>query len=563
MAIALTNYKKIRCAIAVSSFDEKDWFIPVVRSLVAAGHIEMTCCLLIDQKSHQFAAVELRGIEAAGSVLRLVTHPISNSKDQKCIDQFSSLDIDFVMNFSGILPDHEWNESTNFGFWQFRFGEQIKFEMTGVYELNSSQALQEVSLVRYSPYSRLSQVLKIGRLRLRGEPLRRHRKTILQHCQDWPTQVSKQIFQRGSISATTLDFFKQKDLTLANYISAWCLAELGFFLALLSRVWVQFFFQQWNIGVIQLSLGEVLKKESLNDVLWWKPLDSPMCLADPFPILEGNKVHILAEKFSCVQNIGSISCFSLNAKGELESEHEAIRSPHHRSYPCVVSENGENFMTCEALETKELVVLRCEKFPGRWVRHSVVASDRPYSDPTMFQYKKRWWVFATAYDIFSAGNSTLYAWYSDDGLAGPWKGHALNPIKCDVTSSRSAGSPFFSEGRFYRPAQDCSWQYGRAIVINEILQLDPVHFHEYQVKTIEAHPKFPNGIHHISGLGNLTFVDGRRDFFSPKIALLKILRLFKKKPKASGAIIASTFVDSLPDMASPSLQKEFADSEIR
>lgn len=57
------------------------------------------------------------------------------------------------------------------------------------------------------------------------------------------------------------------------------------------------------------------------------------------------------------------------------------------------------------LDVGELVIYKCERFPDKWVRHSVVAADQPYADPTIFQKDGRWWVFATRFNKYSEGNT--------------------------------------------------------------------------------------------------------------------------------------------------------------
>ncbi len=532
---------KLRCAIAVSSFENTAWYIPVIKSLFEAKHIEITCCLLVDTELNEsvkyFSKVELKTIKRKDSDFFLKPYFVSQIEYVTQTEQFLSLGIDFVVNFSGVLPNQELDQATRFGFWQYCFGDQLDIKMAGVREYVKKLDVQAVTLFRKSPKVGALQTLKAGRLKLFGESLPKHQRTILQICHEWPNQIAKQILQLGDLKTTIQEVFDFRRSSQFDYFRAFFLAELGFLDAFYSRLKSQFFFQQWNVGIISSPIAQLLVDGRFKDnVKWWPAPPSPMSFADPFPVLSGGRVHIFAEKFSCIDNFGSISCFSFNENGEIESEGIAINTTHHRSYPCTINVEDEIFLICESLETNELVILKCQSFPGQWIRHSVVATDRIYSDPTLFQHGGRWWVFATSYDLSSAGNSMLYAWYSENNLTGPWQEHALNPIKCDVSSSRCAGSPFYSDDSFYRPAQDCLTQYGKMIVINEILELDPTHFRECKIKTIEAEKNFPDGIHHISGFKDLTFIDGRRDSFAPWLGLQKIFNRLMKKIKVGKVV---------------------------
>src|SRR4029079_6775903 len=99
-------------------------------------------------------------------------------------------------------------------------------------------------------------------------------------------------------------------------------------------------------------------------------------------------------------------------------------------------------------------------------------------DPTIFQFGGRWWLFSA--DVRPARNLVLSGYYADD-IAGPWSAHALNPLKCDLETARSAGRPFVIGDRTFRPAQDCRQTYGAAVVVMEVLELDPARFREVPV----------------------------------------------------------------------------------
>ncbi|GAG66909.1 unnamed protein product, partial [marine sediment metagenome] len=91
-----------------------------------------------------------------------------------------------------------------------------------------------------------------------------------------------------------------------------------------------------------------------------------------------------------------------------------------------------------------------------------------------------------------------------------WKPHASNPIKVDVRSARPAGNPFYHNGNFYRPSQDCSEIYGGKIVLNRITRLSPTEFKEEKVNVIGPYKNspYPDGIHTISSVGDMTIIDG-------------------------------------------------------
>ncbi|MBV5333625.1 hypothetical protein JZU54_08920, partial [bacterium] len=86
---------------------------------------------------------------------------------------------------------------------------------------------------------------------------------------------------------------------------------------------------------------------------------------------------------------------------------------------------------------------------------------------------------------------------------GPWRPHANNPVKIDVTGARMAGAPFWHEGALYRPAQDCLRTYGGAVVVYRIEQLTLKTFVEVPVRRLlpDATESCPHGLHTLSAWG--------------------------------------------------------------
>jgi hypothetical protein len=102
----------------------------------------------------------------------------------------------------------------------------------------------------------------------------------------------------------------------------------------------------------------------------------------------------------------------------------------------------------------------------------------------------------------------LHLYYAEQPL-GPWTPHPRNPIKSDVRSARPAGPILRRDGRLYRPSQDCSGRYGRAVVINRIDRLDPEGYGEREVGRIEPDPRSGTlGTHTLALQPTLTCVDG-------------------------------------------------------
>jgi len=150
-------------------------------------------------------------------------------------------------------------------------------------------------------------------------------------------------------------------------------------------------------------------------------------------------------------------------------------------------------------------------------------------DPTLVHHDGRWWLFFTER---SAALTELHLWWADDAL-GPWTPHSSNPVKTDVRSARPAGTPFVVDGRLYRPAQDCSDEYGGAVVVHEVELITPERYHERAVNVLRPGRgwAYQRGLHTVSAFGDHLLVDAKRRVFVPGASLFELrARLRRRSP---------------------------------
>jgi hypothetical protein len=93
----------------------------------------------------------------------------------------------------------------------------------------------------------------------------------------------------------------------------------------------------------------------------------------------------------------------------------------------------------------------------------------------------------------------------------------LNPVKCDVGSSRPAGALIEIDGALYRPSQDCSVTYGGADVVHRILELTPTAFEEVEVARLDPvkDGPYPAGLHTLNATATGAVIDSKRFAFDP------------------------------------------------
>lgn len=282
-----------------------------------------------------------------------------------------------------------------------------------------------------------------------------------------------------------------------------------------SRFQTFFQYDLWNVGIVRGRIHEVASQGQLADVQWLPSVGSYRYLADPFALRTGNGITILVEDFeyrrSCRGRIGQYGLLHTDVPPKVAGPITivgTIEAEHHLSYPYLLALADQIYCIPESFEAR-----RCDLYrlvDGRQaVFEATLLDGIAFVDPTIFQHDGRWWLFFTNADRGS--EVELFAYYADE-LLGDWRPHLLNPIKCDVSSSRPAGTPFVSDGVFYRPAQDCSVTYGGAVVLNRVIELSPTRFREEVISRIspEAPGEFPDGFHTLNQVDDLCVVDGKR-----------------------------------------------------
>jgi hypothetical protein len=264
---------------------------------------------------------------------------------------------------------------------------------------------------------------------------------------------------------------------------------------------------QWNIGIAYEPISGFLRPRD-KPIIHWLPSSDDRCyLADPFVIVRNQRRYLFCEEFDYAVSKGRIVMAEMN-DSKISELRPVIELPIHISYPYLLQENGELYCVPETHQAGEIGLYRITEFPNVWKKVSILVSNFPGRDSTLFRHQGRWWLTSADADY------RLFVWYATT-VFGPWIPHSLNPVKSDVGSSRPAGTPFFHDHYLYRPAQDCSRTYGGRIVLNKILRLTPREFEEEAATFIEPDQNgpYPEGLHTISASGDITFLDGKRKRF--------------------------------------------------
>jgi hypothetical protein len=230
--------------------------------------------------------------------------------------------------------------------------------------------------------------------------------------------------------------------------------------------------------------------------------------ADPFPVYHAGHTYIFLEEFLLDRGRAHISVSRVDSDGRCEVPVPVLERPYHLSYPFVFEWQGSHYMLPESCKNRAVELYRASRFPFEWQLDRVLVEGLSAADATLAHIDDRWWLFANIGVPGSDNSDELHLFHATSPL-GPWRPHRRNPVKSDARSARPAGRIVQWQGAYLRPAQDCAGRYGRAVILNRIMTLDPDEYLEQEVGRIE--PAYTGGVfatHTLNMSGSFVCLDG-------------------------------------------------------
>ncbi|WP_051377182.1 glucosamine inositolphosphorylceramide transferase family protein [Paraburkholderia dilworthii] len=267
-------------------------------------------------------------------------------------------------------------------------------------------------------------------------------------------------------------------------------------------------FEQWML------LYHFSEKGELPDRLFeFKQLLPPKdrFWADPFVVERNGEYAVFIEELEYSKNRGHLSVIRFGANDQpILPPVKILERPYHLSYPFMLEESGELYMIPETNESNAIELYRCTRFPDRWEHVMNLMDGVMAVDTTIWRHGGKYWLFACMRENEHAPLSDeLFLFWSDTLLSKDWHPHPCNPIVSDIRVARPAGNIFEYEGAWYRPAQDCSGKYGRALSFQRIDTIDETTYRETPASRIEANwDASIDRVHTFNRAGRLSVIDG-------------------------------------------------------
>jgi hypothetical protein len=203
-------------------------------------------------------------------------------------------------------------------------------------------------------------------------------------------------------------------------------------------------------------------------------------LADPFPFRHNGQDFIFVEQYLYSKNRGCIAVVALDRDGTAGAPRIVLEEPHHLSYPFVFAHEGQIWMIPESGAARHVALYRAVEFPYRWVREAFLIEGIEGYDVTPLRHQDGFWFFVSP-RLWTSSSWDMLDLYHADSLTASWTRHTESPALIDARFSRPAGAVIEREGRYFRPAQDCSRGYGDAVTF---CRIDAIGFSEFVQKPI-------------------------------------------------------------------------------
>lgn len=238
-------------------------------------------------------------------------------------------------------------------------------------------------------------------------------------------------------------------------------------------------------------------------------------VADPFALHVDGGWYLFVEALERGRRIAGIALLTSRSGNTWDYHGLVLQEPFHLSYPFVFAADDDYWMVPESYAAGEVRLYRATDFPGGWSHDTTLLTGAPFKDASPFHHGGHWWLFVET----SSHQHDELRLYRAAQVRGPWREHPASPIvRADAAIARPAGRPFVADGRLYRPAQDCSTSYGRAVHAIEVLELTPSTYRERRAAgpllVADGTGWNGGGTHHVDAHrvdGRWTcFVDGHR-----------------------------------------------------
>lgn len=441
-----------------------------------------------------------------------VTKGMANYFSTEDIDSIKGHNLDFLLRFGFNIIRGGILEAAQYGVWSFHHDDEevIRGGPPGFWEVYKGMDVNAVILQQLTDSLDKGFILKKVCFRTIKHAYKAHLDQIYFESSRLPLQYCRQLMNAAHAPQPSRSqariFRPPNNFQMLRFFCLMPLRRISYHL--------NYFFrhEDWQLGIHEADSQTFIDDpaKALRNTQWFKSPPKGAYYADPFLIQFNNDTLAFFETFSYRKGKGVIEM--ARASENFAETYTVIQGKHHYAFPYVFEWDGNLYCLPECYESGGVQLFVWDAQSNEFRHSKTLVDDVAAVDPVLFEHNGLWWLFFTRKEMPSVH---VFACYAKDPF-GPFQSHANNPVKSDIRNSRPAGKLIRHHGKWLRPAQDCAADYGVAVVLNEIITLNPQQFEEIPVQRIEPlkGAAYSKGLHTLNAAGRFTIIDGKRFTFS-------------------------------------------------
>lgn len=465
------------------------------------------------------------------TILECLVHQKGSSEylDINDVEKIVRQKPDFILRFGFGILKGEILQSATYGIWSFHHDDEqiIRGGPAGFWEIMNKQKANGVLLQQLTEKLDAGRLIEKAFLPVIAHSYQAHYEMIMHESKILLLKAFRKLkFSARHFSSLPVISSQAEIYKFPNNLQCIQFWIILFFNKL-NFHWDELFRTEfWQVGFTneiiftQTDLDVSLEKKKVT----WFQQKNEKYLADPFLYKHENALQIIAEEYD--YKLRKAKLVSWKA-ADFSSKKVALQSTNHVSYPSIILNKGTTFCMPESYQSNSVSIYKFDDFQNEFHLSQTLIRNIKAVDSTLYFDGTLFWMFYTLEG--DVNNTYLYLRYSPS-LDSEFIEHPLNPIVCDITSSRPAGNLLMHEGKLFRPTQDCSVTYGWKIHFMEVKLLNTNSYHEVYSHSLDVSQSNDlSGIHTINYQDEKTVFDVKYYKFSGANFKYNILRKLRLK----------------------------------
>lgn len=255
--------------------------------------------------------------------------------------------------------------------------------------------------------------------------------------------------------------------------------------------------QHWTLGFIEGPVSDIVAGKPY-EIHYLKGIPHDRWFADPFILDYDDKIiQVLTEEYCYRVKRGRISRLLIDRRSyRLISYSIILDLPTHLSFPFIERKDSKVYICPENSASGCWSKYEYNPESGQANKVQIIAHE-PLTDAIKTDMFGEELIFSTH---IPSQNGNVLTVYDSDGLK-------IQEIVFHSKTARNAGDWLKIGDKVYRPAQDCNGRYGRAVIIQEVLEeVDGFEFRDVR-RIGSTNPLFTTGCHTFNHYRGLSVVD--------------------------------------------------------